>query len=137
MAFDFSRMRVPTPEERRAREEADLQAQIDSDWKRREELSKHTLLVTLSECPTYRFTSGSDKIVSFHGADGQGRRVVGTYFVPYFRKLAEVEDLLASMDQGSTVMVRGYWKKRSWQNQRNETMSAWEFQIQFVEPWQG
>jgi hypothetical protein len=137
MAFDFSKIKVLTPEERAAREEAELQAQIAEDAKKREELSKHTLTVTLTECPMHRFNRASDKIVAFHGTDERGRRFSGTYFVPYFRERSEIDTMLAPMDQGTTVVARGYWKKRTWQNQQNETVSSWEFQIQFVEPKQG
>jgi hypothetical protein len=137
MAFDFSRLRVQTPEECKAREEADHQAQIAEDAKKREELSKHTLTVTLTECPMHRFTRASDKIVAFHGADERGRRFSGTYFVPYFRERSEIDAMLAPMDQGTTVVIRGYWKKRTWRNQQNQEVSSWEFQIQFVEPEQG
>jgi hypothetical protein len=137
MAFDFSKIKVLTPEERAARAEAELQAQIAEDAKKREELSKHTLTVTLTECPMHRFTRASDKIVAFHGTDVRGRRFSGTYFVPYFRERSEIDAMLAPMDQGTTVVVRGYWKKRTWQNQQSETVSSWEFQIQFVEPKQG
>ena len=137
MAFDFSKIRVLTPEERQAREEAELQAQIAEDAKKREELSKHTITVNLSECPMHRFTGAGDKIVSFHGADEQGRRFSGTYFVPHFRERSEIDAMLTPMDQGTAIVVRGYWKKRTWRNQQNQEVESWEFQIQFVEPKQG
>jgi hypothetical protein len=137
MAFDFSKIKVLTPEERAAREEAELQAQIAEDTKKREELSKRTITVTLSEFPMHRFTTSGDKIVAFHGSDERGRRFSGTYFVPYFRERSEIDAMLAPMHQGTTVVVRGYWKKRTWRNQQNQEVESWEFQIQFVEPKQG
>jgi hypothetical protein len=137
MAFDFSKIKVLTPEERAAREEAELQAQIAEDAKKREELSKRTITVTLSEFPMHRFTTSGDKIVAFHGSDERGRRFSGTYFVPNFRERSEIDAMLAPMDQGTTVVVRGYWKKRTWRNQQNQEVESWEFQIQFVEPKQG
>ncbi|MFC1457909.1 hypothetical protein [Microvirga arabica] len=38
------------------------------------------------------------------------------------------------MDQGTSIVARGYWKKRTWRNQQNQEVESWEFQIQFVEP---
>lgn len=133
MAFkkiDFSKLRERTPEERAQDEARREQAAIDADDKRRSELSKKSVMITLAGPLERRSTMSGDTIASFRGMDEQGRAVSGSYFVPSYMSRDEQDAMLDGPKEGDRLKLDGYWKMREWRNQDQTLMKTWEFQAQ-------
>ncbi|MBB4200885.1 hypothetical protein CCR94_00960 [Rhodoblastus sphagnicola] len=128
--FDFSKLTIPTPEERAAAELDRVNAAIAEDRRRRRERSRSSVEVTLIEDAYSRFTASSSPIINFHGLDAQQRRVSVTWFAPDFAERETIDKIIDHLAANTTVTLKSYWKP----HQRLSGETAFTFIAQFIEP---
>jgi len=128
--IDFSKLTIPTAEERAAAERQRMAAEIADDGRRRCERSKRTVEVTLIEDAYATFTHSCTQIIHFYALDARQRRVRVTWFAPDFAERETIDTILDHLKADATVTLKGYWKPH--QTSAGET--AFTFVAQFIEP---
>lgn len=132
MAFklDFAKLGAMSQEERASQDAARRDAAIAADNKRRDEMSKKSVIVTLDDKLDVRLLANGDTMASIRGKDEKGRAVRAVYFVPDHMEDGEKEQMLRSPEKGDRLNLDGYWKQREWRNQKQVQVKSWEFQAQ-------
>ncbi|PPQ34541.1 hypothetical protein [Rhodoblastus acidophilus] len=128
--IDFSKTKIPTPEERAAAEQERIAAAIAEDRRQRRERSKKFVEVTIIEDAYATFSHSCTQIIKFHGLDRQKRPVRVTWFAPDFAERETIETILDHLRADATVTLKGYWKPH--RTCAGET--AFTFIAQFIEP---
>ncbi|MBV2149942.1 single-stranded DNA-binding protein [Sphingobium sp. AS12] len=132
--IDFKRLANETPEERAARaaeREAERQkAEIEADAARRAEWSKKTVIAQLTEDVEWRSTRSGDDVATLRCYGGEGDYTASYWLPPHKPEVREV--LARSLRKGVTVVLKGYWKTREWDDRDGQRRASKEFQAQFI-----
>lgn len=131
---DFTKLKVRTPEERALEEANEKTARIDEIRRKRQDLSKKSVSITLTEVNTRR-TAADDIIIALWGKDEHQRDVRASYW--YVEELDgtqhQILDILFDrIERKTKVELHGYWKKRVSKNQNGHEVVSWEFQTQKI-----
>lgn len=138
MAFDFSKLDIPTSEERSASDAARLQRIYSSEDRERDAASKKAVTITLTEEPRLRVLPSGDRVVVLRGVqDGQSSPMAAVYPIPARSELEEqgrsdFDRTLRAMGGGDRMSLAGNWSKRSWKDSENRPREAWEFKAQHM-----
>ncbi|PZR93563.1 MAG: hypothetical protein DI537_10630 [Stutzerimonas stutzeri] len=131
MAFklDFTKIRPRSAEEIEAAYQAERAAARVADAQKREELSKKTLTLTITEVYASRTATGGRKI-QIWGTQSDGRPARASVFIDdcYDREIADamVRDLTENL---GTRLMRGYWKSHN----NDEGKTFWTFRAQKIQ----
>ncbi|RIA46230.1 single-stranded DNA-binding protein [Hephaestia caeni] len=128
--IDFSRLGRETPEERAARDAERVQAEIAADTTRRNEWSKKTIIAQLTEDVELRSTHSGDHVATLRCSGPDGEFTASYWLPPHKPKACEV--LSHYLREGATVVLKGYWKNREWNDRTGQRRATAEFQAQYV-----
>lgn len=129
--IDFSKLAIPSPEERAQEEAARIQAEQEQDAQRRRERSTKTIEILLTEL-TSRTTLGGDRILNLYGKNDKGQDTRAVYFYPPHASEDVINGVLRQIKEGARYRLAGYWKPREWKDGKGQTHKVFEFMAQTI-----
>jgi hypothetical protein len=129
---DFAKLRSMTPADRAAQDEQRREDEYRFEVTKRAELSKASVVITLTEDAEMRFNSATEKRVLLIGTNDRGQPTRAVYIAPSFTTDGDVYNLAASLVAGKKMQLNGHWLKRRWKDRAGKNVETWEFQTMTI-----